>query len=211
MGLMLGLAWNAPAATCVRLVDPIAYTRPLTALDQDPVALPEDELVRRIESATQEQLGPMLREGFDQMMVEVRAYNDVRARRLAEALHARAAATWSAMSLALVSTRMGDSERATRVLREAIPLAPTAADEYGLLERLGLVLQASGDEEAARGPFGSAYARGSANAGVVLGRIALRDGQMGQARAIFRTLLHEDPPQSWALRGWGLSMLPERP
>jgi len=126
-------------------------------------------------------------------------------------MHARAQAPWSAMTLALISTRLGDTGRATRILRLAIERESNPVLRYELLERLGLALAGGGDEQAARAPLGSAFRQGSANAGVVLARMDLREGRMHRARKIFRTLLQETPPQSWALRGWGLSLLPQPP
>lgn len=157
------------------------------------------------------ELSGVLQLAFEEFLSLTRSYRLELARTLAEAMHARAAAGWSAMSLALIATRSGDSARAQQVLELEIARTPEGPRQYELLERLGLALQGAGNEPAALGPLGSAFARGSSNAGVVLGRIALREGRLGQARAIFRTLLIQDPPQSWALRGWGLSMLPRDP
>ncbi|MFT7486188.1 MAG: hypothetical protein ACI9F9_002043 [Candidatus Paceibacteria bacterium] len=178
---------------------------PMAALRDDHQAL-----LKQLQSAEGQDLSQAWQKGFEQMMVEIRAYRAAPARALAEAMHQRAQATWSAMSLALICTRMGDSASATRVLREAVERSTNKQEQYELLERLGLALRGAGFDKDAQGPLGSAFARGSANAGVVLGRIALQEGRRGQARSIFRTLLPADPPQAWALRGWGLSMLPTR-
>jgi len=147
---------------------------------------------------------------FEEFMHQNQAWRLDLARPLAEAMHARAQATWSAMSLALVCTRGGDGARARRVLEEQLARTPPGPDQYDLFERLGLALQGAGDERAALAPLGSALARGSANAAVVLGRSALREGRLGKARALFRSHLGEGPAQAWALRGWGLSMVPAR-
>ena len=161
-----------------------------------------------LETVEDAELSGLLQLAFGEFMVQTREYHLEAARQLAEDMHARARAGWSAMSLALVCTRSGDSSRAEEILRLEIARTPEGPSQFELLERLGLAIQGGGDEAAALGPLGSAFARGSGNAGVVLGRIALREGRTLEARAIFRTLLTEDPPQSWALRGWGLSMLP---
>lgn len=195
--------------------DPV-HTSLTGAVVQEQGELPHGEaraayLVEALERAAESTLGPLIQEGFDELLLEVKAFRGASAKALAEALHRRAGAVWSAMSLALISTQTGDSDRATEVLRSAIEGASDPREEYDLLERLGLALQGSGQERRALAPLGSAFARGSVNAGVVLGRIALREGRLRQARAIFRTLLDEDPPPSWALRGWGLAMLPGSP
>ncbi|MFT7668321.1 MAG: tetratricopeptide (TPR) repeat protein [Planctomycetota bacterium] len=156
------------------------------------------------------ELGQLLQPAFNEFMTQNQAFQLEPAQALAEAMHSRARATWSAMSLALVSTRAGASDRAEEVLREQLAGTLEGPDKIALLERLGLALQGAGFERRALGPLGSSFARGSRDAGVVLGRIALRQGRLDHARAIFRSLLDEEPSPSWALRGWGLSMLPTR-
>ncbi len=168
-------------------------------------------LVETLQGTSAEDLAGVLQVVFEEFIDSTRRYEIEQARALAEAMFARAPAGWSAMSLALICTRAGESSRALEVLRTQVAGTPEGPAQYELLERLGLAIQGSGHEAAALGPLGSAFARGSANAGVVLGRIALREGQLEQARSIFRTLLTQEPPQSWAMRGWGLSMLPPRP
>jgi hypothetical protein len=196
--------------------DPV-LPQPWTAQEAtDPAQAPEaevapqtiEELLIELERASGETLKKSQAKSFARFTQEVEAYNGWNAQRIAEGMHRRAEASWSAMTLALVSTRLGDSERATRVLRDAIEVETNPVTQYELYERLGLAHMGAGREMQARGPLGSAFRRGSVNAGVVLGRIELRDGRMPQARAIFRTLLDKEPPASWALRGWGLSMLP---
>lgn len=188
----------------VLMLMPLAMGESTTRAQEDPIETLRVELA---ECRAQE-LSTVLQEAFAVFMERTRAFDLESSRILAEAMHSRALAGWSAMSLALISTRSGDSLRARDVLEEQIARTPEGPAQYELLERLGLAIQGAGYEARAMGPLGSAFARGSANAGVVLGRIALREGQLGQARAIFRTLLTQDTPQSWAHRGWGLSMLP---
>lgn len=175
---------------------------------QDSAGVRLDQRLEQLRSAPQGELPAVLQAAFAEFLESVRTYELEVARHLAEGMHARAGAPWSAMSLALVSTRAGDSPRAEEVLRHQLSLTPDGPDRHALLERLGLARLGAGKQASGLGPLGSAYARGSPNAGVVLGRIALREGRRGEARAVFRTLLEQEPPQSWALRGWGLSMLP---
>jgi hypothetical protein len=148
--------------------------------------------------------------GFEDFMGQSRVFRLDLSRPLAEAMHGRAAATWSAMTLALICTRDGLAARAQEVLLEQLERTPEGVEHYELLERLGLARLGAGDETGSLAPLGAAFARGSANAGVVLGRLELHAGHLGRARSLFRSLLDEDPPQSWALRGWGLSMVPSR-
>lgn len=175
---------------------------------QDPAPPALEARLVQLRDAPPEELGSVLQAAFGEFMAHVRGYELDAARQLAEGMHDRADAPWSAMSLALVSTRAGDTPRAYEVLSLQLARTPEGPDRHALLERLGLARLGAGEEAGALGPLGSAFARGSSNAGVVLGRIALREGRLGEARAVFRTLLEQEPPQSWALRGWGLSMLP---
>lgn len=146
--------------------------------------------------------------GFEEFMNQVRAYHMEEALPLAEALHASATAGWSASCLALASTRTGAFGRAREVLQTQ--LARTAPGELraSLQERLGLASLGAGRERQARRELGSAFAWGSSNAGVVLGKLALEAGRLPEARAVFRGVLEGEPSQSWARRGWALSMLP---
>ncbi len=219
LGLILMGAPSSPGPLGTRALDPGGSPREASSQNQQASAqaleiptVPEptiEELLIQLERANGDSLLATQSKAFARFTQEVEAYHGWNAQRLAEGMHRRAQATWSAMTLALVCTRLGDSDRATRVLRSALEAEKDPVLQYELLERLGLAQLGAGKESAARGPLGSAFRRGSVNAGVVLGRIELRDGRMAQARAIFRTLLDKQPPPSWALRGWGLSMLPE--
>ena len=161
-----------------------------------------------VEAAPDAQLGEALQLGFDDFLAAAGRYDGEVALPLAEALHARADAPWSAMSLSLIHTRCGDPSRGVEVLRKAIVNVQEPATERDLVAALGLALVVSGQREPGLAAFGSAFCRGSDNAGVVLGRLALREGRLERARSIFRTLLRSTPPPAWALRGWGLSLLP---
>jgi len=154
------------------------------------------------------ELAACLQVSYEEFLNETRAYRLDLALPLAEAMHRRALAPWSAISLALASSRAGRPERAREVLLEQLGRATDRVTEYDLLERLGLVALGAGDRQEARKFLGAAFARGSANAGVVLARLALAEGRRETSRAVFRSLLGEEPSQSWAHRGWGLSMLP---
>lgn len=145
---------------------------------------------------------------FEEFRNQTRAFRMDLALPLAEKMHARAQADWSAMSLALASTRVGDSARARSILEAQLAVSPEGQARFTILERLGLALLGAGEETLARRQLGGAFAEGSSNAGVVLADMALRAGRPEAARALFRALLDEEPAQSWAHRGWGLSMLP---
>lgn len=165
-------------------------------------------LVEILPAVPEPRLGDALQLGFEEFLAAAGRYDSEIALPLAEAMHARADAPWSAMSLSLIHTRCGDPSRGADVLRKAIVKAPDSATKRDLVAALGLALVVSGEREPGMAAFGSAFCRGSDNAGVVLGRLALREGKLERARSIFRTLLRSTPPPAWALRGWGLSLLP---
>lgn len=117
---------------------------------------------------------------------------------------------WSAMDLALSLGRAGRTAEADLVLERALERV-SRAEGAGLWERRGLLWLGAGDERRARDCLGRALARGSGDAAVVLAWLDLERGRSAQARAGFRPGLYDDPPGAWALRGWGLSLLPIDP
>ncbi len=165
-------------------------------------------LVRALEETSAFGLDECLALAFEEFLNQARAYRMDLALPLAEGMHARARADWSAMSLGLACTRAGLNARAEEVLREQLALSEDGPDQAALMERLGLAYLGAGQEARARRELGAALARGSSNAGVVLGMLSLRQGRPEAARALFRSILDEEPAQSWAHRGWGLSMVP---
>ncbi len=168
-----------------------------------------EALLGALDEVGEEELPACLEVAWEEFRNETRAYRLDLALPLAEAMHRRAEAPWSAVSLALASTRAGRSERAREVLLAQLRTTAGGPTEYELLERVGLAALGAGNEQEARKFLGAAFARGSANAGVVLGRLALAEARREQSKALFRSLLDEEPSQSWAHRGWGLSMLPD--
>jgi len=168
-------------------------------------------LLTALEEVGEEDLPACLQMAYAEFLNQTNAYRMDLSLPLAEAMHRRAQAGWSAMSLGLSYTRAGDSTRAREVLGAQLARTPEGPLQFDLLERLGLAALGAGDLRAARIHLGSALARGSNNAGVVLGKLALDAGRRDEARSLFRPLLGQDPSQSWAHRGWGLSMIPAPP
>jgi hypothetical protein len=78
-----------------------------------------------------------------------------------------------------------------------------------LWSQRGISALAAGDNRRALDYFGRALARGSVNAAVVLARRDLDAGRRREARIGFRALSWGEEAGAWALRGWGLSLLPE--
>lgn len=176
------------------------------AQDQD------GELVVALHAAPQAELGALLERGH-RRLVELAARGDAQAALpLAEALFARAPAPWSADSLSLTLSRLGRHERARSVLEALLSELPPGPEREGLLQRRALAALGAGRIDLARQDLGSGLAAGGADAALVLGMMALREGRPDPARALFRAVLvrtaEGDPRQAWARRGWGLTMLP---
>ena len=98
---------------------------------------------------------------------------------------------------------------ADAVLADVIASQEAAGRPTGdLWSQRGISALAAGDNRRALNYFGRALARGSSNAAVVLARMDLDAGRRRAARIGFRALLWYGEPGAWALRGWGLSLLP---
>lgn len=130
-------------------------------------------------------------------------------------LHADAEATVSS-EIALVQaelealTRRLATEEMTPEDREATASwrAALRRDLVGLRDRRALARLGSGWIAGARADLGASLAGGSRDAALVLGRLALREGDLAGARRLFGSLLAEGEGEAWARRGWGISMLP---
>ena len=131
---------------------------------------------------------------------------------LAHAMHASAQATWSAFAVERIARRLGDYDGADAVLAERLARTRVEDERLDLLQRRGLGALGAGRRDLALDLLGRALAAGGADAAQMLGREALASGQRDRAAALFRRLLasRQDPAPDtpWALRGWGLALLP---
>jgi hypothetical protein len=126
-------------------------------------------------------------------------------------LHRRYRQVWSTIDLGVTLRLSGDYAGADRVFADQIELEGGAGRSTGeLWNRRGINALGSGDGARGRDHLGRALAMGSDDAGVVLARLDLAAGRVASARAGFRALTLTDDPGPWALRGWGLSLLPAR-
>jgi len=133
------------------------------------------------------------------------------ARPIQEVLQARFQAAWSAANLSLTHHRLGHAEVADAILAEAITREEAAQRPTAdLWSRRGVAAFGNGDESEARHYLGRALAAGSADGTLMLGLIDLLGGHLEAARMGFRTSILSDQPAAWALRGWGLTLLPDQ-
>lgn len=131
------------------------------------------------------------------------------ARPIQEVLHARFRAAWSGADLSLTHHRLGHAELADALMAEAIAREEAAGRPTAdLWSRRGVAAFGNGDERAARSYLGRALAGGSMDGALMLGLIDLLDERLTAARMSFRTSILSPRPAAWALRGWGLTLLP---
>ncbi len=124
-------------------------------------------------------------------------------------LHRRYQADWSAIDLALSLRNLGDAQGADQTLAQTIERETGAGRPTAeLWSQRGIAALGAGDEARGRDFLGRALASGSDDAGLVLGRLDLVAGRADAARRGFRPSILRTPPADWALRGWGLSLLP---
>ncbi len=169
-------------------------------------------LVEALHAAPQAELVPLLERGH-RRLVELGLRGDAAAALpIAEALFARAPAPWSADSLSLTLTRLGRHERARTVLAALLRDLPPGPERDALRQRRALAALGAGRRDLALEDLGATLAAGDADAALILGMLALREGRADPARDLFRAVLvrtaDADPRQAWARRGWGLTMLP---
>ncbi|MFT4542186.1 MAG: hypothetical protein ACI835_004653 [Planctomycetota bacterium] len=178
--------------------------------------------IAAFEAALSESLGSdafqqVIVASFEAFQFHLDALEYRHAERLALAMHGAADASWSAWTLALISTRVGKHERALSLLEHERAQASTAKDTIEILGRQALAELGAGHEERARDLLGLALLMGSKDAAQILARLALSEQEWGRARALFGSLIPAlpspgAPPEitvaPWALRGWGLAQLP---
>jgi hypothetical protein len=160
-------------------------------------------------------LRPRLVRAFEVWQREHDDYQGDRALAIAESMHQHAAATWSAFCLEGILRRLGHYQRADGVLVEHLGRELPPAEQTDVVLRRAIVAAGAGWRPAERAALGRGLAQGGPDAYQMLGRLALAEGARSAARALFRALLvrHLDAPGSappWALRGWGLALLPRQ-
>ena len=127
-----------------------------------------------------------------------------------QALHERYATDWSTIDLGLTLSRLGLVAETHELYAEAIEQEDALGrPTRDLWAQWGLHTLGFGDESVARDYLGRALARGSKDATLMLGLLDLSAGRLDPARTAFRPSILSDPPAAWALRGWGVSLLPE--
>ncbi len=158
----------------------------LAALHKDPEALEPDHIILANEVGME--LAEDLR--LDEAI------------RLQRALHARCAAEWSAVNLAMSLKRMGAYQEASEILATQEERGASA----DLRAQRAILELACGDEMSGRELLGSCLGNGSLDAAQVLARLDLASARLVAARRGFGALLTAEKPGPWALYGWGLAL-----
>lgn len=134
---------------------------------------------------------------------------------VAQALHLRAQAPWSAFCLEGIQRRLGHLDLALETIDQM--LGPVSAARgpvwQSLMGRRAIVHAGAGDRDLARADLGRLLSSGAADAHQILGLEALLDRQWQVSSAHFGVLLDSsrrsgEPHPPWALRGYGVSLLP---
>jgi len=150
----------------------------------------------------------LLQRGYERFMTHSEGADALRSSTLAYALHELAQAPWSAMNLAISSTRAGAYETGAEALKALLRTELRSADRVTLSSRLSLVYLGEGGLLGARRHLGAGLTKASGDSRIVLGLWSLERGRLARSRALFRAALAADSKQAWAGRGWGLSMVP---
>lgn len=174
-------------------------------------------LVDRLRAAGQGGEVPedLIQEAWQAWVQAYDAYAGERALLLARAMHEVSGAIWSLEILEGTCRRLGLYDHAAAVIQEQLGRTPRGPDQVFLLERRALVAAGAGDESAQVEFLGRALAAGGVDAQQVLGRRALSAGRLDRARGLFRGLVERRTLEGgvnapWALRGWGVTLLPGR-
>jgi hypothetical protein len=159
---------------------------------------------------------PVLNAAYQAFLEDEAAFRGSAARALAEAMHARARATWSASCLEGIARRQGDYATADEVLREQVEATAPGSERTELVLRRALAATGAGARELARDLLGQALVEGALDAYQMLGMEALSAGRLARARRLFGVLVerdrvHGEERAPWALRGWGVAQLPAPP
>ena len=150
----------------------------------------------------------LLQRGYERFMTHSDSADALRSSALARPLHELARAPWSAMNLAISSTRAGAYEAGAEALEGLLRTELSVADRETLSSRLSLVYLGESGLLGARRHLGAGLTQASGDSRIVLGLWFLERGHLARARALFRAALAADSKQAWAGRGWGLSMVP---
>ena len=141
------------------------------------------------------------------------------ARDVAEAQYRAAPAIWSAICLEGVARRTGDLDRSAQVLESVLATASAPPTRVELRERRSIVAAGAGDRATQLDWLGRALVLRGADGLQMRARLALALGARERSRVLFRVLVDRSrgpspalgQPPPWALRGWGLALLPPGP
>lgn len=174
-----------------------------------PLQSPSDaECIERVQSAEGEELQSALQSAYAKFMEHIDAFELDRAEPLIRAMHARVLADWSAVNYSLLLGRADRFAEARSVLSDQMDRATSLEARAELHQIRALSTLGSGRTAEARREMGASLLNGSSDAAIVLGWLAISAGETDRARCLARAQLASDPAPAWALRTFGLSMLP---
>jgi len=150
---------------------------------------------------------------------ELGLYTGEAARNVAEAMYLAAPAPWSSLCLEGVARRTGDLERSAQVLELGMATETDPVTQLELRERRSIVAAGAGERAVELDWLGRALVLGGSDGLQMRARIALGQGARERSTTLFRILVDRNrgplptlaAPPAWALRGWGLALLPVGP
>lgn len=134
---------------------------------------------------------------------------------VAQALHLRAKAPWSAFCLEGIQRRLGHLDLALETIDKMLDNASASRGPawQSLMGRRAIIHAGAGRRDLARADLGRLLPTGAADAHQILGLEALLERQWQVSSTHFGMLLDSsrrsgEPHPPWALRGYGVSLLP---
>ncbi|MDF1838622.1 MAG: hypothetical protein P1V35_12200 [Planctomycetota bacterium] len=173
---------------------------------------------RDLLAGSESDLPELQKAAYGFFMEDMASFRGRSAEHMAQAMHARAQATWSMICVSGSQLRMGKGQEAIACVREhlsRIQDSAPAEEVRAVWDRLGWVARGLGEAELMRDALGQSLAMGSEDALQLLGWEGLIEGDGGGAARLFGALLDraqtgEREPAPWALPGWGLALLQDQ-
>ncbi|GEM_PF-2546367 len=158
----------------------------------------------------------LLQISYEAFLEELERYASAPARQVAEAMYLASPAVWSCLCVEGSARRMGDLPRAAEVLAATLTWVSDRSARLELRERRSIVAAGAGWKSDELDWLGRGLAMGGTDSLQMRARLALAARRFDRARTLFRVLVDRGrgsrptlaDAAPWALRGWGLALLP---
>lgn len=161
----------------------------------------------------------LLEVAYAAFLEELGLYAGEPACNVAEAMYLAAPAPWSSLCLEGVTRRTGNLARSAQVLERGLAIEMDPVTQLELLERRSIVAAGAGELAVQLDWLGRSLIQKGSDGLQMRARIALAQGARKRSTVLFRVLVDRSRgplptlgvPPPWALRGWGLALLPAGP